>query len=507
MTIRVLEIATGRIGPAGPTGPAGSDGGQGPPGGGFPGTDGDPGEAGPPGVPGSPGAVGATGAQGIPGLGAPGSDGDSGESGPPGPPGTQGLPGVDGTQGPPGFGAPGTDGMDGEPGTPGVQGPTGPGGPAGLDGAQGVPGLGIPGDLGEQGDSGFPGIPGPQGSQGINGIDGLPGAIGIPGMQGDPGDEGPPGPPGANGTGLSGVTGPTVLGLLTGTATPVALLPQELARIPRYSNQVIFTAGGTNNDFNPTGWADVDELLIITADVVFTGFAAPTTIGKRIKIRAAVGRLATLNHNNTSSTGINRILCPNSVDFLCGSNQAIELEYQNTTSAGTNPRWVVTSIDIQVAANAPLAVSTVNTAGLTQRIVTLQDGIYGDVTVTGGTNWTVNKNGIPGQDGQDGDEAMIVLQPVTSSTGGSVSFTDTIITLPYSCKQSDTVAVVDALIGTSSKLMIAWGTVLDSDENAPDTSCVSFTAVPAAGSMTVKVSNNDPLDRVGGVYKIRYLIG
>ncbi len=88
----------------------------------------------------------------------------------------------------------------------------------------------------------------------------------------------------------------------------------------------------------------------------------------------------------------------------------------------------------------------------------------------------------------------------------SVAMTDATITLPYAGRQADSVTVVDAAIGAASKIGIFWGTVLASDANSPELDDITFTATPAAGSMSVLVSAADPQDVVGGPYKIRYLI-
>jgi len=91
------------------------------------------------------------------------------------------------------------------------------------------------------------------------------------------------------------------------------------------------------------------------------------------------------------------------------------------------------------------------------------------------------------------------------SAGGSVSMTDATVTLPYAGTHSGTANVVDAAIGAASNVGIFWGDVLDTDENSPEMDAVTFTCIPAAGSMTVRVSSDKA--PVGGAYKIRYLIG
>lgn len=87
----------------------------------------------------------------------------------------------------------------------------------------------------------------------------------------------------------------------------------------------------------------------------------------------------------------------------------------------------------------------------------------------------------------------------------SVTLIAATITVSYG-QQSATAVVVDAAISGTSKLLPGWGNVLDTDENSPDMGNVMFSAAPAAGQMTVKVSANDPYDTVGGAYKINCLV-
>jgi hypothetical protein len=90
---------------------------------------------------------------------------------------------------------------------------------------------------------------------------------------------------------------------------------------------------------------------------------------------------------------------------------------------------------------------------------------------------------------------------------GSVTQVAATITLPYNNLQFDTATVVDANISGTSKVITTWGNVLDTDVNGPDMAAVNFSSIPAAGSMTVQVSAAAPNTRVGGPYKINYLIG
>jgi hypothetical protein len=92
-----------------------------------------------------------------------------------------------------------------------------------------------------------------------------------------------------------------------------------------------------------------------------------------------------------------------------------------------------------------------------------------------------------------------------SASGGGASLTAATITVPFGL-QEQTVSVVDAGATALSKVIVAWGNVADTDENQPSASNVTFSAVGAAGSVSITVSSNDS-DNVGGVYKILYILG
>jgi hypothetical protein len=97
------------------------------------------------------------------------------------------------------------------------------------------------------------------------------------------------------------------------------------------------------------------------------------------------------------------------------------------------------------------------------------------------------------------------LNRLDASGGGAASMTDATITLGFTGAHNGTAVVADAAIGAASNVGIFWGDVLDTDENSPEMDAVTFTCIPAAGSMTVRVSSDKA--PVGGAYKIRYLIG
>lgn len=92
------------------------------------------------------------------------------------------------------------------------------------------------------------------------------------------------------------------------------------------------------------------------------------------------------------------------------------------------------------------------------------------------------------------------------SGSGSLSFTAATLTLPYESAQYAEATVVDASILITSKVLIDWGDFTDADENTPDMDDVRFNAIVSAGSMVVRVSTTEPFARLGGAYKIKYLI-
>jgi hypothetical protein len=53
-------------------------------------------------------------------------------------------------------------------------------------------------------------------------------------------------------------------------------------------------------------------------------------------------------------------------------------------------------------------------------------------------------------------------------------------------------------------VIVGWGATLPTDENQPSMGNVTFSAVPAAGSLAVTVSSDEA---VGGAYKILYTLG
>jgi hypothetical protein len=88
--------------------------------------------------------------------------------------------------------------------------------------------------------------------------------------------------------------------------------------------------------------------------------------------------------------------------------------------------------------------------------------------------------------------------------GGSASATAATLTLGAAPRREHRVTVTDAAVSPTSKLLVTWGTALDTDANGPDMDAVIFAGRPSAGSFTVVVTSAQP---ISGDLKINYLVG
>jgi hypothetical protein len=88
--------------------------------------------------------------------------------------------------------------------------------------------------------------------------------------------------------------------------------------------------------------------------------------------------------------------------------------------------------------------------------------------------------------------------------GGGGSLTAATLTLPYTGLSSHRIVVTDGAVSGTSKILIGWGAVADTDDNSPDMDDLSFAPMaPAAGSFTVVVTANRP---IGGAVRIHYMV-
>lgn len=149
----------------------------------------------------------------------------------------------------------------------------------------------------------------------------------------------------------------------------------------------------------------------------------------------------------------------------------------------------------------------------------VSDGDKGDVVVSGGgTIWVVDTNVVTNAK-LSNVATNTIKGRITAGTGSPEDLTPTQVVsmLPLlktaladtgvTAARSKTVVVADAAVATTSKLLVSWGAVVDSDTNHPEMDNVSFLATPAAGSFTLRVSASDILELVAGPYRINYLIG
>lgn len=91
------------------------------------------------------------------------------------------------------------------------------------------------------------------------------------------------------------------------------------------------------------------------------------------------------------------------------------------------------------------------------------------------------------------------------SGAGGATLKAATITVPFEL-QAQTATVVDASATAASKVIVAWGATVATDENEPEASNVTFSAVGGAGVVLITVSSNNS-DNVGGAYKVLYILG
>jgi hypothetical protein len=187
-----------------------------------------------------------------------------------------------------------------------------------------------------------------------------------------------------------------------------------------------------------------------------------------------------------------------------------------------NARWVMSSID-GVLLLPGVGGTTIGAGAASARFEGTISNVLGDnVTISIGDNSRVAFISCDTSDvvGNAGVNTLLRVRGFSSRTvgpnevdldnisgggGGGTTVTAATIVVPYGA-QEQTVTVVDASCTAASNVIVGWGATLPTDENQPAASNVTFSAVPAAGSLAVTVSDNG-VDNVGGTYKILYTLG
>ncbi len=195
----------------------------------------------------------------------------------------------------------------------------------------------------------------------------------------------------------------------------------------------------------------------------------------------------------------------------------------NVLAADDNQaRWVVSSIDgLLILPNA--GGTTIGVGASSARFSGTIQNVQGDnVTISIGDNSRVAFISCDTSDyvGNAGVNTLLRVRGFSSRTvgpnevdldnisgggGGGTTVTAATIDVPFGL-QEQTVTIVDASCTVASNVIVGWGATLPTDENQPGACAVTFSAVPAAGSLDVTVSS-DNADPVGGTYKILYTLG
>lgn len=91
----------------------------------------------------------------------------------------------------------------------------------------------------------------------------------------------------------------------------------------------------------------------------------------------------------------------------------------------------------------------------------------------------------------------------TPAGGGGATVTQALVNVGNTPVRTASVVVTDATVTTSSRIVLGWGGVVDTDENSPDMTEVDFAAVPGTGSFTARISSQRELIR--GVFRLNYV--
>ena len=139
--------------------------------------------------------------------------------------------------------------------------------------------------------------------------------------------------------------------------------------------------------------------------------------------------------------------------------------------------------------------------------------------------WVVLNNGIPDATlfgGTRGEGTPIIIDTATGKgyfidangvvtlfggTSGATVKTVLIGSVPYDSQNHQQV-IADSDITPASNVIASWGAANDLDENTPEFDDVTFIAYPGiAGFLVIRLSCASSFDRLGGQYRLNYLIG
>jgi len=89
----------------------------------------------------------------------------------------------------------------------------------------------------------------------------------------------------------------------------------------------------------------------------------------------------------------------------------------------------------------------------------------------------------------------------SGDVAGPVAIKTAVIDVPYDVSDYEAV-VVDADIDAGMNVIVGWGANGDNDENGPEIGAVTFSAVAAVGSLTIKIASEES---IGGPFRVNYL--